>query len=69
MTVAVLLATLSIVRQMRSISGSRVIRPASASGWCSSRRRRFSFCSSNMRNARSTVRLSSSGSKGLAKKS
>jgi hypothetical protein len=69
MTVALLLATFSMVRHTAQHAGSRVVSPASASGGCISLQARFSACNSARRKARSTVRLSSSGSNGLAKKS
>jgi len=68
-TVALLVATRSIVRATRSICGSRVSRPPRASPVDCSCSRRFSACSSASRSARSIVSRSTSGSNGLARKS
>ena len=68
-TVTLALATFSMVRQMPSIPGSRVIRPDRPSGSAMARKRLFSACSACILNARSTLMLSTSGSKGLARKS
>ena len=54
-TVADVGATFSIVRQIRCISGSRVMMPDMAGACCCACRRRFSSCRSWTRNARSIV--------------